>query len=162
MSHIQRLHNVLNTWKGLRYIGLFMRRQINAAVLVLLLLVAGVYVVRSGNTKISAFETYLRNLLSDILIARPRTKEILIGFPAFMGFVYFSKNKNTLFKGVCAMGTAVLLASQVNTFCHSFASAGSMCLRFLNGVWIGILVLILNLAIYWALKKSGFKGKRCR
>lgn len=35
MSHIQRLHNVLNTWKGLRYIGLFMRRQINAAVLVL-------------------------------------------------------------------------------------------------------------------------------
>lgn len=134
----------------------------NAAVLVLLLLVAGVYVVRSGNTKISAFETYLRNLLSDILIARPRTKEILIGFPAFMGFVYFSKNKNTLFKGVCAMGTAVLLASQINTFCHSFASAGSMCLRFLNGVWIGILVLILILAIYWALKKSGFKGKRCR
>ena len=48
----------------------------------LFVLAVGVYYIRrTGNTmSVSARELELRNLLENLLIARPRTKELLIGW----------------------------------------------------------------------------------
>lgn len=100
---------------------------------------AVLYILRSGNLQISHFQTCLRNYLTDIFTARPRTKEVLVGYPAFSLALYFIKNNSKFLQvaSVCASG--ILFASVINTFCHSFAFVQSMCLRFANGLLMGFL-----------------------
>lgn len=77
--------------------------------------------LRSGNTLISTtsvVETAIRNFLERVLVARPRTKE-LIAFPVLMFLIYFAnrfKNKEFAFI-VMAIGMIGIM-DIVNSFCH--------------------------------------------
>jgi hypothetical protein len=90
------------------------------AVAGLLVLVVGVYYIRrTGNTmSVSERELALRNLLENLLIARPRTKELLIGWPCAMLFVWSLRRGMNLLPLLFGGGMSIGLVSVVNTFLH--------------------------------------------
>lgn len=115
--------------------------------------VGAIYLIRSGNvSSISPIENLMRNTITEIMTARPRTKEFLIGWPCFVLFLYYIKNSRSVFLQWCfAVGGAILFASVINTFCHVFTSAEIMYMRsangFLVGVFISAVAMVLNAVI---------------
>ncbi len=128
-----------------------------------LMVVALIYLIRSGNvTSISPIEAFMRNSIADVMAARPRTKEFLIGWPALVLFVYYVKNSNIhLLKWGFAVGSSILFASVINSFCHVFTSAEIIYSRLFNGLLIGavvsLFVILANAFIIkfvrWIIKK---------
>lgn len=110
---------------------------------------AVIYVIRSGNVnKISFTETVIRNWLTEVFGARPRTKEILAGWPCLVLYIYFAKqNRYPLLKWIFAIGASTLFASAANTFCHVFTMAETMYLRVLVGALFGIPLAVFALLI---------------
>ena len=132
-------------------------------------LVVGIYLIRSGNVgQISFTELYLRNLLTEIFGARPRTKEFLVGWPCFVLYVWYAKTGHCkLLKYMFAMGSSILFASTMNTFCHVFTLAETMFLRVAYGLLFGAIFASAALAvnvlgykiIEWILRIAASKKK---
>ena len=99
-----------------------------------------IYIKRSGNVNhISFFETNFRNWLTDTFAARPRTKDFLLAWPCFTLYIYYAKtNKAPWIQWIFGLGSALLFASSINTFCHSFTLAETMFLRVATGLLFGI------------------------
>ena len=123
--------------------------KISWLVLVLIVFLAvykviSVYITRSGNVNsISALETWMRNLITDIFKARPRTKEFLVGYPCLILFVYYIKNTNIkILQGLLFCGAAITAASISNSFCHVFTTVETIYGRVVNGVIIGAVICI--------------------
>ncbi|MBE7044299.1 MAG: hypothetical protein E7397_02120 [Ruminococcaceae bacterium] len=123
------------------------KKVFSAEIKVYWLLIGGViaavgiyYIIRSGNVnKISGFEQAMRNAITEIFPARPRTKEFLIGYPALILFVYYVKNsKIALVQWLLAIAASILAASVTNSFCHVFTDFSVIVSRTLNGLLIGI------------------------
>lgn len=116
----------------------------------LLLVAAAVYVARSGNTSglpVSSLELKLRLLLEQTLVARPRTKEFLIGWPALLVAAVAASRQ---FKGwLLPLSIAVTTAtvSVVNSFSHSFTPALISFIRSVNGLWLGALLALVTAAV---------------
>lgn len=108
-----------------------------------------IYILRSGNvTSISGVETLLRNSITELLTARPRTKEFLIGWPCLVLFVYYFKNTELkLLQWGFATGAAILFASVINSFCHVFTGVLTIYSRVLNGMLVGAVVCVFVLVI---------------
>ncbi len=125
-----------------------------------LAIVAGIYILRSGNVnRISFFETNVRNWLTEHFVARPRTKEIILGWPCLALYIYYvKKDKAKLLQWIFAIGASILFASTVNTFCHSFTLVETMLLRTVNGMVFGLpitaIVLVINNIIFKVFNKS--------
>lgn len=113
--------------------------------------IISVYIRRSGNVNsISSIESWMRNAITDIFEARPRTKEFLIGYPCLILFAYYLKNTRIkLLQGALFCGAAITAASISNSFCHVFTTVEIIYGRVLNGVIIGalfcIVIYILNI-----------------
>ena len=123
------------------------------ALFVMVLAVFGIYVLRSGNTAISPLENRIRNLISELTSARPRTKEFLIGFPMLSLFAYFMKKSDIkLLKWIFACGASILFASVTNTFCHVFTDYVVSALRTMYGFLFSIpfsaLVLLMTSVVF--------------
>ena len=118
-----------------------------------ILYVGSYYILRSGNVNsISQIETLMRNTLTELFPARPRTKEFLIGYPALVLLVYYVKNtKVDLVSWVLAVAAAILAASVTNSFCHVFTDFTFIVSRTFNGLLVGIPVAVFayiaNLAL---------------
>ena len=106
--------------------------------------VAVIYLIRSGNvTEISAIEQLMRNSIAEVMAARPRTKEFLIGWPALVLAVYYIKNTDIkLIRWGFAAASSILFASVVNSFCHVFTGAGIIYSRLFNGILVGMAVSV--------------------
>lgn len=124
-------------------------RWYHALLAVAILLILFFYILRSGNSSISHFETQVRNLLGEWSLARPRTKEFLLGWPLLVLFVLSEKHKlPRLLRLLFSVGSAVLFSSVMNTFCHVFTDATTSALRTANGLLFAIpLILIAFVAI---------------
>ena len=124
--------------------------------------VAVIYIIRSGNVnRISFFETDLRNSLTEYFVARPRTKEIILGWPCLVLYVYYAKkDKAKLLQWIFAIGASILFASVVNTFCHAFTLAETMFLRTANGMLFGLPIAIIALCINAVVFNLFNRGKR--
>lgn len=103
------------------------------------------YIVRSGNVNsISMIEQTLRNTVTEIFQERPRTKEFLIGYPALLLFVYYSKCYNLkLINWILAVGASILTASITNSFCHVFTDYTTIVMRVVNGLIAGLFVCVI-------------------
>lgn len=115
-----------------------------------------VYIVRTGNTSSisllpSSAEQAMRAILERVLPARPRTKEFLIGHPAFIASIGL----------LAAGGTALLLpasalamigqVSIVNTFAHLHTPIGLTLVRVALGLALGAAVgLVAAPMVVWA------------
>lgn len=112
------------------------------------LIAAAVYVMRSGNAKISPLENQIRNFIAEFSGARPRTKEFLIGWPMLAAAVVCIKCKAPkLLRVLVCVGSSVVFASVTNTFCHVFTDFTTSSLRTLNGIVFALPILITVLAI---------------
>ena len=111
------------------------------------------YIIRSGNVnKISSIEQAMRTAITNTFPARPRTKEFLIGYPSLVLFVYYMRNsKIKLVQWFFAVGTSILSASIMNSFCHVFTDLSVIYMRVVNGVLIGavlsVFVYVANLVL---------------
>ena len=124
----------------------FLFTKPNYLVLLLLLVfgAAGYYYVgRSGNAmvSVSGLEIRLREVLESIFLARPRFKELLIGYPALMVMVYWYKRyKQDLILLVLGLGVMMGSISMVNSFCHVFTAVTVSANRTLAGLLTGVLL----------------------
>jgi hypothetical protein len=80
-----------------------------------------IYIARTGhetNIQPSTFEMITRNLLEVKLLARPRTKEFLIAFPAIIVAVYAARNRYKTILFLAGLAVIIGQTSIVNTFSH--------------------------------------------
>ena len=131
------------------------------------LLVAAVFVVliaRSGHTSgmpVSGAEIKIRAMLEQMFYARPRSKEIFIGHPAFiLAIAAFLKQFP---KSICFALTLVATigqSSMVETFAHMRTPIFMSFMRGLDGVLPGALIgVILVLAIIFVSKGVSLKSQ---
>jgi len=110
-----------------------------------------VYLLRSGNLTVfkpSELEDSIRTFLENLLIARPRNKEFLIGYPAVFLFLFFRLRKGFSILPVLAIFMEMSQVSILNTFCHFHSPLSMALIRSFNGLWTGVLLGLLLLALY--------------
>jgi len=103
-------------------------------------------IMRSGNesaVEVSGLELKLRALLDQILVVRPRTKEIVFGFPALLMGLSLLLHGRPRTAWVWLTLGAIGLISMTNTFCHLHTPLLVSLLRVANGIWVGLLVGLL-------------------
>ena len=107
-----------------------------------LILVAGVIMVlRSGHTSglpVAGAEIKFRMFLEQLLWARPRSKELVIGHPAFMLMAYVWANKwPTFLLFFLVIAATIGQSSMVETFAHMRTPIYMSTLRGLGGIVLG-------------------------
>ena len=134
-------------------LGWFVAIVVIAVAAVFLLLVFVYYIYRTGNsTTTSETELAFRNFLENTLIARPRTKEMLIGWPMLMLFIWSLRRGMKFLPMVFGMGMSIGLVSVVNTFLHIRTPFLLSLLRtgwgILFGLLIGLAAVVIAEGIY--------------
>ena len=102
----------------------------------------GLIVFRSDNVAfIPGFEAKMRVALEKILIARPRTREIFIGYPSILILNFLiSKKLFANYREIFRIGTALGFSSVINSFCHFHTPLTLILLREFNGLWTGLII----------------------
>jgi hypothetical protein len=126
-------------------------------VLIIFAVAMYLYVGRSGHTadvQVSALEVRLREILESIFLARPRFKEIIIGYPSLLAMVYlYHKYRRDIILLILGLGVAVGSISMVNSFCHVFTAISISASRTLAGLLVGGIIGLLVLALIRILEK---------
>ena len=110
-----------------------------------LVLVAGViFVARSGHTMgmpVSATELKFRAFLEQAMYARPRSKELLIGHPAFMlAVLAWFKKWPTMILFVLVLIATIGQGSMVETFAHMRSPIFMSFARGIGGIVLGAII----------------------
>ncbi|MBA7583325.1 hypothetical protein ES708_25267 [subsurface metagenome] len=115
-----------------------------------------IYISRSGNFSflpVLSIEEKIRIFLEKTLIARPRNKEFLIGYPALLLAMSMNFLKVKEFKiPIIIIGT-VGPVTLINTFCHIHTPFLFSMLRSFNGVWLGLVLGLIAVTIFYYLVK---------
>jgi hypothetical protein len=148
-----------------------LREMMNASIKVWMVLLGVVllgvgyyYIERTGHDssiQVSSLEMIFRNVLEDNLIARPRTKEFLVAFPAVIMMAYTSVRRFKLWPILFGLASVIGLTSVVNTFMHirtplylGFARTGfSLLFGIVIGI-AGILIFELGHMLYKKLERQ--------
>ena len=119
-----------------------------------LLALIGLILFRSDNVQfIPGIEARLRHSLEQLLVARPRTREVFIGYPSIL--LYYFAVKMGLwarYRELLRIGVVLGFASVINSFCHYHTPLMFILLRQFNGLWVGLMFGVLAVA---ALKYIG-------
>lgn len=109
-----------------------------------------VYIARSGHKtdiEVLNIELIFRNFLEDHLLARPRTKEIFIAFPALAVAIYFAAKGYSKLLFPFAFASVIGLTSVVNTFCHSrspiYLSVSRTLISMVFSLLISVVVILV-------------------
>lgn len=104
-------------------------------------LAALVLLARTGNTPIipvTQLELDARAWLEQVLLARPRTKEFVIGYPALVVGLWLLRRRRFEW-GFCLVAFGALApASVANSFAHVYTPFGLTLLRSAHGLWLGL------------------------
>lgn len=156
--------NYLSVFSGeegmVSYLMKYLRLQPNFFILMLLgfgAIALYYYLGRSGHTagiSVSSLELRLREVLESIFMARPRFKEILIGYPALFAMVYlYKKYKAELLTLVLGLGVMMGSISMVNSFSHVFTAVNISIQRTIAGLITGVLIAIFVMVGILVLEK---------
>jgi hypothetical protein len=111
---------------------------------------AYIYISRTGhesNIQPSSIEMITRNFMEYVLLARPRTKEFLIAFPAIFAAVYAASKKSEFFTGIFMLASAMGTSSVINTFSHLrtpiYLSLARTVIALGFGIVIGVIAVIV-------------------
>lgn len=119
-----------------------------------LLLLLGIMLFRSDNVQfIPGFEARVRGALERWLVARPRSKEIFLGYPSLLLLAFAVRNGLwARYREVLRIGTVLGFSSVVNSFCHFHTPVAFILIRELNGLWVGLLLGLASvLTLRWVL-----------
>jgi len=115
-----------------------------------------IYISRSGNFSflpVLSIEEKIRIFLEKTLIARPRNKEFLIGYPALLLAISMNYLKIKEFKiPIIIIGT-IGPVTLINTFCHIHTPFLFSMLRTFNGIWLGLALGLIAVTIFYYLVK---------
>lgn len=120
------------------------------------LLALALMLARSGQESnlllVSELELRTRHLLEQVLVARPRFKEFLVGWPLIvLAHAAFLRNRRTL--GLILLAAGMMApASLVNSFAHLHTPVWLSALRSVHGLWLGVL---LGGALAWLWWRRG-------
>lgn len=161
VAFLQRFNVVDEVRKNvpaLQQIKELLNKPISVKIFLVLMIIAGAVVVliaRSGHTSgmpVSGLEIKIRALLEQIFYARPRSKEIFFGHPAFMlMMVAFLKKFPKMICFALAMAATIGQSSMVETFAHMRTPIFMSLMRGLDGLIPGAIigaVLIIFLQIF--------------
>ncbi len=113
-------------------------------------LLAGIALIifRSGNVAfIPGFEAKIRVTLEKLLIARPRTREVFIGYPSLILLNFLAaKNYFAHYREIFRIGVVLGFSSVINSFCHFHTPMFLILLREFNGLWTGLIVGLIAVA----------------
>lgn len=109
-----------------------------------------VFVLRSGDNMlpVADIEIKLRNWLEYVLYVRPRTKEMLVAFPAIGLFVVSVQKRYPILQLPFAVLCCLSSASIINTFCHIFTPVSISVIRTLLGAIIGFVLAIIIMYVF--------------
>lgn len=117
-----------------------------------------IYIGRTGHTagiKVLDIELKLRDLLSRLLVIRPRLKEFIIGHPAAWLAVYMAlKKENRMWVLPLCIAGALGQLSLVNTFCHLVAPFSVSMLRTFHGLWLGSSLGVILVGIFIIIRRK--------
>ena len=111
-----------------------------------------VYIARSGNFSflpVLGIEEKIRVFLERTLIARPRNKEFLIGYPALMLAMSMNYLKIKEFKIPMIIIGTIGPVTLINTFCHIHTPFLFSLLRSFNGIWLGTLLGLIIISVFY-------------
>ena len=158
-SHASRVPpNAWNQFKNILEVPV----KIKTLLIFGLVAIAGVVLIaRSGHTAgmpVSQTEINFRAMLENLFYARPRSKEILIGHPAFMlsAMVMWMKYPLEILFVLVLIAT-IGQGSMVETFCHMRTPFDMSLARGIGGIILGGLfgaVAMLGLRIYQTVKSK--------
>lgn len=115
-----------------------------------------IYISRSGNFSflpVLSIEEKMRIFLEKTLIARPRNKEFLIGYPALLLAMSMNYLKIKEFKIPMIIIGTIAPVTLINTFCHIHTPFLFSMLRTFNGVWLGLVLGLLIIVVFYYLVK---------
>ncbi len=122
-------------------------KSVSVKMFLALMVVAGAFVVliaRSGHTSgmpVSGAEIKIRAMLEQMFYARPRSKEIFFGHPAFMlAFAAFLKKFPKMICFVLVMAGTIGQSSMVETFAHMRTPILMSFIRGLDGLIPGAII----------------------
>jgi|GEM_PF-3414236 len=126
-----------------------------------LLGLAGLYYIqRSGNfptVPISQLELDMRAALERLLLARPRTKEFLIAYPALVVSVAFLVAKLRQWVPLLILAAVTGGVSIINSFEHLRTQWALSLLRGINGLWLGLVIgavaLVGLIVLRWLVRR---------
>lgn len=132
-------------------------RPINGGIFLLIVgaaLFSVMYLLRSGNqyrNMVPDWELNLRSFLENLLVARPRFKEIFIGWPAlFFVFIFLKKYSQFFWFWLIALLGGLVPISIINSFSHCHTPLLLTAGRVFTGLIIGAAVcFIYFLAVSW-------------
>lgn len=103
---------------------------------------AGIMALRSGNVSVvPGWEVKMREGLEQLLLARPRNKEVFVGYPCLLlWYAYRRKDLWVRYREVFRLGATLAFASTANSFCHFHTHLSFTLLRVFNGLWTGLAV----------------------
>lgn len=130
-------------------------RMWHVGLAVLLAAALALMLVRSGQEAtvalVSEFELQVRAWLEQVMVARPRFKEFLVGWPLLVvAFWAFRRGLRPLGYLLSAAGL-MAPASLINSFAHLHTPVWLSLLRGFHGLWIG--VLLGGIAV-WVLERG--------
>ncbi|MBN1333063.1 MAG: hypothetical protein JW971_04785 [Synergistales bacterium] len=132
--------------------GIFSRPPLWGELVLLLVLMtgAGITLLRSGNVQlVPGWEVDLRDLLERLLVARPRNKELFIGYPSIMLWYLFRKKDIwPHYREVFRIGGTLAFSTMVNSFCHFHTRLYFTLWREFNGLWSGVLMGLLVVLVF--------------
>ena len=141
-------------------------RPVTVKTFLALLIVLGgvvVLVLRSGHTSgmpVSGVEMKIRAMLEQLFYARPRSKEIFFGHPAFMlAFAAFLKKFPKMICFVLVLAATIGQGSMVETFAHMRTPILMSFMRGLDGLIPGaligaVLIIFLQVVFFGRKQKS--------
>ena len=158
VAFLQRFNIVDEVRKNVpatRQIKELLDKSISVKMFLALMVVLGAFVVliaRSGHTSgmpVSGLEIKIRALLEQMFYARPRTKEIFFGHPAFMlAIAAFLKKFPKMICFVLIMAATIGQSSMVETFAHMRTPIFMSFMRGLDGLIPGALIGALLIAVF--------------
>ncbi|MDO4540351.1 MAG: DUF5693 family protein [Syntrophomonadaceae bacterium] len=140
-------------WEGLKEkTAVFLKEHVTWLGLGLVFILAAMgyyYIARTGHTEavsVSALEVRVREILEMIFLARPRFKELLIGWPCLFALVYlYHRYRYSIIVLLLGFGVTMLSMTMVNSFCHVYTAIGISAFRTLAGLISGIAVAVLGI-----------------
>lgn len=121
-----------------------------SALALVLLVVVGLLLARSGNdsgVEVSGIELRFRAILDTLLFVRPRTKEFLLGNPAFLiGLTAALGGRRNWAVLLLVLGT-IGEVSILNTFCHIHTPIQMSIIRCVIGAVLGVVLGVVILLL---------------
>jgi hypothetical protein len=116
----------------------------------LLLVGAAIILFRSDNVRVvPGIEAKVREFLERTLVARPRNKEIFLGFPCLIFYYYIIRRGMWVhYRQALRIGVVIGFSSVVNSFCHFHTPLIFILIRQINGLWVGITIGVLLVVIF--------------